>query len=214
MATTSWSGPLLPVMGWWFGGAGSGQPLPLRADEPGNEAVGDDAVGGQATGECAEAPTMPALTVVTWVHSPPLCAETADVAPALNASTICSAFRPSAAQRRPTAPIAPNTAGTTTAPAYTGPPSKVSSKSAPCAAVPLTKRCPRRSGCARARWRCRDRLRSPQAHYAYLPRCARRCRGLSHRSDLVKGEVAYTRAYPLFRDGAFSLSSTARSQCS
>jgi hypothetical protein len=33
-------------------------------------------------------------------------------------------------------------------------------------------------------------------------------------SPLVKGEVAYPGMYPLFRGGAFSLSSTARSQCS
>ena len=37
---------------------------------------------------------------------------------------------------------AASTAGTTTAPACTGPPSKVSSKSSPCAAVPLTKAAP------------------------------------------------------------------------
>ena len=40
--------------------------------------------------------------------------------------------------RSPTA----STAGTITAPACTGPPSKVSSKSSPCAAVPLTKAAP------------------------------------------------------------------------
>ncbi len=37
---------------------------------------------------------------------------------------------------------AASTAGTITAPACTGPPSKVSSKSSPCAAVPLTKAAP------------------------------------------------------------------------
>src|ERR1700738_4554772 len=37
---------------------------------------------------------------------------------------------------------AARTAGTITAPACTGPPSKVSSKSSPCAAVPLTKAAP------------------------------------------------------------------------
>ena len=43
---------------------------------------------------------------------------------------------------RPWRSQAASTAGTTTAPACTGPPSNVSSKSSPCAAVPLTKAAP------------------------------------------------------------------------
>ncbi len=49
-----------------------------------------------------------------------------------------SAARPSGLCRSQAA----STAGTITAPACTGPPSKVSSKSSPCAAVPLTKAAP------------------------------------------------------------------------
>jgi len=62
-----------------------------------------------------------------------------------------SEFPPSAKAAMPISAMPPselcrsqaaNTAGTITAPACTGPPSKVSSKSSPCAAVPLTKAAP------------------------------------------------------------------------
>ena len=50
--------------------------------------------------------------------------------------------RRTAAPSRPSCSASASTAGTMTAPACTGPPSKVSSKSSPCAAVPLMKAAP------------------------------------------------------------------------
>ena len=73
-----------------------------------------------------------------------------------------SAARPSA----PCSSAIASTAGTMTAPACTGPPSKVSSKSSPWAAVPLTRAAPAALSVGNGRWPCRARRRHRPASEA------------------------------------------------
>ena len=90
----------------------------------------------------AAAAAMAPNTAVGW--KPALCTglrrDQAQPAHRLDADRDADAAprAPSSASRSPAA----STAGTMTAPACTGPPSKVSSKSSPWAAVPLTKAAP------------------------------------------------------------------------
>ena len=90
---------------------------------------------------------------------------------------------------------AASTAGTITAPACTGPPSKVSSKSSPCAAVPLTQRGARRAqACAHGRSRCRARRRrSPRASRCDIVLVARRDAQADHVDQQVVAFLAHRR---------------------
>ena len=88
----------------------------------------------------AAAPIAP-NTAVGW--KPALCTIFGATRPSRHMISMPTAMPSSAAlpPRRYRSPIA-STAGTITAPACTGPPSNVSSKSSPCAAVPLPKAAP------------------------------------------------------------------------
>ena len=109
-------------------------------------------------------PAMPSASTVCLRSSPSAAATPAAAPIAPNTAVgwkpaLCTAFgttrlsrhstsTPTAMPRSAAAPSglcrsqAASTAGTTTAPACTGPPSNVSSKSSPCAAVPLTSAAP------------------------------------------------------------------------
>ena len=88
----------------------------------------------------AAAPIAP-NTAVGW--KPALCTAFGTTRLRRHITSTPTAMPRSAAAPSPCRSQAASTAGTITAPACTGPPSKVSSKSSPCAAVPFTSAAPR-----------------------------------------------------------------------